>query len=119
MKALAGGLLLSLVCPSLLVGQERDRSLERLSLALQQPIPILRGVDPVETPVRKSLGILTLVPPELRGEMVRVSVPVGDLVSRAINGVAAARQRREEEAARRRVEAALKWFANQQPSSRR
>lgn len=119
MKALAGGLLLSLVCPSLLVGQERDRSLERLTLALQQPIPILRGVDPVETRVRRSLGVLTLVPPELPGEMVRVSGPIGALVSRVIRGVGGARQRREAEAARRRVEAALTWLADQQASSQR
>jgi hypothetical protein len=119
MKALEGGLLLSLVCSVPLVGQERDRSLERIALALQQPHPIMRGVDPVETAVPKTLGIFTLVPPELQGEIVRVSVPIGELVSRAFRGVAAAKQRRREKAARRRVDADLKWFAAHQPSSRR
>lgn len=53
------------------------------------------------------LGIFTLVPPTSRGEMVRVSIPIGELVTRAFAGVAAANQRRQEAAARRRVEEAL------------
>ena len=114
MKALAGGLLFSLACSAPLVGQERDRSLERISLALQKPFSIMRGVDPIEVPAPKTLGIFTLVPPERHGEMVRVSIPIGELVSRAFRSVAAAKRRRQEEAARRRVEAALKWFADQQ-----
>ncbi len=118
MKAVAGGLLLWLVCLAPLVGQERDRSLERITLALQQSHSVMRGIAPVATAGPTTLGIFTLVPPELQGEFVRVSVPIGELVSRAFRGVAAARQRRQEEAARRRVKAALKWFATQQPSSR-
>jgi hypothetical protein len=119
MKALAGGLFLSLLCSAPLAGQEKNRSFERITLALQQPLPIVRGVDPVETPVLKTLGIFTLVQPERPGEMVRVTVPIGELVARAFRGVAAATERRREENARRRVEAALKWFVDQQPSSQR
>jgi hypothetical protein len=118
MKALAGGLLLWVVGIVPLAGQERDRSLERISLALQGPDPAIRGIDPVEPVSPTKLGIFTLVPPELPGEFVRVSVPVGELVSRAFRAVATAKRRRQDDAARRRVEAALKWFAAQPPSSR-
>jgi hypothetical protein len=48
--------------------------------------------------------------------MVRVSVPIGELVSRAFKGAAAASRRRQEAAARRKVEAALEWFKEQPPS---
>ncbi len=119
MKGLAGGLLVSLVCWAPLLAQEGDRSLERISLALQQPLPTVRGVTPVESASPKTFGIFTLIPPTGRGEIVRVSVPIGDLVSRAFKGVAAANHRRQEAAARRKVEAALTWFAEQQPSSKR
>jgi hypothetical protein len=119
MKALAGSLVLSLAYSISLVGQERERSLERNTLALQQPRPIVRGIDPVDTDVPKTLGIFTLVPPTKRGEIVRVAVPIGELVSRAFKGVAAANQRRQEAAARRQVEEALRRFAEQQPASQR
>lgn len=110
MKGLAGGLLVWVVCGAPLVAQERDRSLERVSLALQQPIPVVPSVGQVESTLPKTLGILTLVPPTRPGEIVRVSVPIGELVSRAFRSVAEANQRRQESAARRRVEAALKRF---------
>jgi hypothetical protein len=114
MKALAGGLLVSVVFSAPLLAQERDRSLERITLALQQPLPIVRGVAPVESAVPKTLGIATLVPPTGPGEIVRVSVPIGELVSRVFKGAAAANRRRQEAAARRKVEAALEWFKEQQ-----
>jgi hypothetical protein len=119
MKALASGLLVSVLCSAPLLAQEENRSLERITVALQKPLPIVRGVDPVESAVPKTLGIFTLVPPELQGEMVRISVPIGELVSRAFRGVAVAKQRRQEAASRRRVDADLKWFADQQHSSPR
>jgi hypothetical protein len=113
MKALAGGLFVSMVCSGPLLAQERDRSLERISLALQQQLPIVRSVGPVETGVLKTFGIFTLVPPTGQGEMVRVSVPIGELVSRAFRAAAATNRRRQEAAARRKVEAALEWFKEQ------
>jgi hypothetical protein len=99
-----------------LLAEERERSLERISLALQQPLPVMRRVAPAESTVPKTFGIFTLVPPIGRGEMVRVSVPTGELVSRAFKGAAAANRRRQEAAARREVEAALEWFKQEQPS---
>jgi hypothetical protein len=120
MKALAGGLLVSLASSVPLLAQERDRSLERIGLALQIPAPIVREVPPVESAVPKKLGIFTLVPPTGRGEMVRVSIPIGELVSRAFKGAASANRRRKEAAARREVEAALEWFKEhrKQPAAR-
>lgn len=113
MKGLAGGLLISLVCWAPMVAQERDRSLERINLAVQQPLPIERGVGQVESTLPKTFGIFTLVQPTRPGEMVRVSIPLGELVSRAFKGVAAANHRRQEAAARRKVLAELKWFEEQ------
>lgn len=114
MKALAGGLLVVLAGSAPLAAQERERSLERIAVALQQPAAIVRGIDPDGSATPKTFGIFTLIPPEGRGEMVRVSVPVGELVSRVFKGVAATRHRRQEAAARRQVDVALKWLADQQ-----
>lgn len=116
MKGLAGGLLISVACSATLVGQERDRSFERISLRLQQAPPVLGVVNPVEGAAPKRIGIFTLVPPTAPGEMVRVSVPIGELVSRAFKGAAAANRRRQESAVRRRVAADLEWFKAQPPS---
>jgi hypothetical protein len=114
MRALAAGIALSSICLAPLLAQERDRSLERIDLATQQPSAIVTSVVPVERDLPKKLGMFTLVSPALRGEMVRVSVPVGEYVTRALTSVAASKHRRQEAAARRRVEASLKRFAEQQ-----
>ena len=119
MKGFAGGLLVWLACSAPVLAQERDRSLERIGLALQQPLPIVPGVVPFQENLPQKLGILTLVPPTMPGEIVRVSIPIGEFVSRAIRSVAAANQRRQEAAARRKVEAAVKWFKEQPPPPKR
>jgi hypothetical protein len=116
MKALAGWLVVSATSTAPLLGQQRDRSLERMRLALEQPAEIVRGVSPVETAVPKTFGSVTFVPPTLRGEMVRVTIPIGELVSRAFKGAAAANRRRQEAGARRTVEADLESFKQQQTS---
>jgi len=113
MKGLAAGLLVSLAWSAPLLAQERDRSLQRIGLALQQQSPIARGIGPVESASPIRLGIFTLVSPALRGEIVRVSVPIGELVTQAFKGVAAANLKRQEAAARLRAEAAVKQFAKQ------
>jgi len=134
MRGLAAGILVSAVCSAPTLAQERDRSLERISLALQQPSPIVADVAPVEsmpptfriftlalttsdeTPIEsaapKKLGF-TLVLPTKPGQIIAVSVPIGALVTGAFRRVAAAHYRRQEAAARRKVEAELKRFAEQ------
>jgi hypothetical protein len=114
MRAIAGGLLLIVSWSPSLLGQERDRALERIEFALQQPPSILRGFDPMETAAPTTFGIVTLVPPTGRGEIIRVTIPIGELVSRAFKARSTARRRRQEAAVRREVESALQRFKEQQ-----
>jgi hypothetical protein len=113
MKGLGAGFALSLAFCAPLLAQERERSLERITVALQQPSPIVRGFAPLDNDLPKKLGLITVVPPVLRGEFVRVSVPVGELVTGAVRGIASARRRRQEAGARRQVEADLRLFEEQ------
>jgi hypothetical protein len=103
--------------PSLL-GQERDRALERIELGLQQPPSVLRGFDPVGSATPTTFGIFTLVPPTGRGEMIRVTIPIGEIVSRAFKANKAARRRRQEATARREVESELQRFKEQRSASK-
>ena len=57
MKGFTGSLLVSLVCSAPLLAQERDRSLERIALELQEPIPITPGVSRLRN-LPKNLGHL-------------------------------------------------------------
>lgn len=103
MKSLLAALLVALACSDTLLAQPRDRTLEKFDLALART-PALRmelGPDP---PAPRTFGVFTLVPPHGRGEMIRVSVPIGALVSRAARSVAAANRRRHEADARREVQ---------------
>jgi hypothetical protein len=110
MRAVAGGLLLAVSCSVPLLGQERDRALQRIELRLQQPPSVLRGLAPVERAAPMTFLIFTLVPPVGRGEIIRVTIPIGELASRAFKAASAARRRRQEAAGRREVEAALHRF---------
>lgn len=119
MKGRLPGLVVVLACSAPLIAQERDRSRERIGLALQQPPVIVSGVGLVENPQPRTFGVFTMVPPTGPGELIRVSVPIGEFVSRAVRTVAAANHRRQESAARRRVQAELRRLEGQQtPSSR-
>jgi hypothetical protein len=51
------------------------------------------------------------MPPVSPGEMIRVSIPIGELVTRAFKGIAASNRRRQEIAVRRKVAAELEQFA--------
>ena len=119
MKGVVGGVLVALAWWTPLVAREQSDSLERIGLALQHPLPSVRGLGPVDSGAPKTFGIFTLLEPTGPGEVIRVSVPVGEFVSRAVKGVAAANHRRQEAAARRKVEAELKRFEEQQASRAR
>ena len=99
-----------------LAAQGRDRSIERIFLALQQPAPVVRSPDRVAGSGPETFGIFTLVTPEGPGAIIRVSVPIGELVSRAFKGAAAARYRRQEAAARREVAEVVRRFEGQKPA---
>jgi hypothetical protein len=61
-------------------------------------------------PPSTRIGMLTLVPPDTNGEIVKVVVPIGELVSRAATGVSSARRRRAERSAREQVTRELREF---------
>lgn len=85
---------------------------EQLTVAAQQP---LRLTIPVWTePPPKRIGVFTLVPPEHRGEIVQVSMPVGNLAMRAARAIGQAQSRRAEQKARKEVAQALKDFQTSQ-----
>ena len=55
--------------------------------------------------------IALVVPPTSPGEIVRVRLPIGEVLSRTARGIARANQRRREAAARLEVQRALTTFA--------
>jgi hypothetical protein len=61
-----------------------------------QPKLIIRSEDlfPLTPPTK--LGIFTLVPPETKGEVIRVAIPIGELASRAARAISDARHGRAE-----------------------
>lgn len=84
---------------------------KRLNTTLPpQPKLIIRTEDlfPPTSPTR--LGMFTLVPPDTKGEVVRVSVPIGELVSRAARAISDANHRRAERKADERVRKDLAQF---------
>jgi hypothetical protein len=81
---------------------------EQLTVAAQGP-PGLTIPTWIEPPP-KTFGIFTLALPAQRGEVFRVSVPVGELVMRAAHAIGQARYRQAEAKARKEVEQALKDF---------
>ena len=111
MKGIAATVLLGLV--GIGVGSARAEQAEpkRVNPALQTPPKlIIRAEDlfPLTRPAR--VGMFTLVPPEANGEVVRVSIPVGELVSRAARAISDANHRRAERKADERVQKDLEQF---------
>jgi hypothetical protein len=107
-----------------LAAQEPDRTLDRFTLALQQPHTIVSSAAtgdalriterqmfgmPVFEPLAgaPTLGPLTFAAPQLRGEFIRLALPIGAYLSSGIRTAAAANRRRQEQSARRRVDAEL------------
>ena len=92
-------------------------SLDAIRSGLQRSTPpfvISGAARPTDVhPTR--LGVLTLIPPDTDGEMVRVAIPVGELTMRAVRAVTNARHRRAERAAERSVREDLRAFQAKQP----
>jgi hypothetical protein len=126
MRRLAAALVVVLSLQNQASAQDGNRSLERISLALQQPPSVFTEAiktSPRQTPGvsifepmagAPKLGPFTLGTPQ-QGEIIRLSLPIGEYVSRLAHGIAAVNYRRKEAAARRRVEADLKVFLDRQP----
>jgi len=91
-------------------------SLERVRVALQQrqPSPVIVGPLVPIPPDEWRFGILTFLPPDTRGEFVRVRVPIGALVSGVAHSIAATQRHRDEKAAREDVAKALEEFRKAQ-----
>lgn len=116
--------ILVVLASSQLAAQTPDRTLQRVSLALERPPSGLSGTGgdtmrmverqvlgtSVYEPVTGApkLGPFEFVAPQLRGEFIRLALPVGKYLSQGMRGLAAANRRRQEQAARRRVEADIK-----------
>ncbi len=85
---------------------------EQLTVATQPPLRLIIPLWIEPPPTR--IGVLTLVPPERRGEMIQMSLPVGDLAMRAARTLGQAQRRRAEEKARKDVAQTIKDFQIQQ-----
>ena len=97
------------------VSPSSSASLERVRVALQQqPSPLIVGPLIPLPPDERRFGILTFLPPDTRGEFVRVRVPIGALVSGVTHSIATTQHRRAERAAREDVAKALEEFRKAQ-----
>jgi len=85
---------------------QSDQTRERLSVSAQEPLRLT--IPPWIEPTPKRFGVLTIKQPERRGEIVQVSVPIGDLTMRATRAIGQAQHRRAEQKARKEVEQAIK-----------
>lgn len=95
------------------IGSAHGEQVERQRIAVTAPAPpklIIRRADlfPLTRPAR--LGMLTLVPPQTTGEVVRVSIPIGELVSRGARTISDANRRHAGRKADERVRKDLERF---------
>jgi hypothetical protein len=123
MRIIVGASFLIIVCLAASAEAQQPNpptSIERVWLGLQRPqqqpglnVPTLPSwMDPAP----RRLGMLTLLPPQTNGGLIRVAVPVGDLAARAARAVSSARHRRAERKASERVQRALQNFQAQLPA---
>jgi hypothetical protein len=91
---------------------------ESLKQTLQKPQTLNLSFQPeqfwIEPKDPTRSRILTIVPPT-DGEVINVSVPVGELVMRAAHAIARAQYRRQERQAHDEVQRALQEFFQAQP----
>src|SRR5688572_8308767 len=106
--------LLCLTDPARAQQAESMASLQHLSIGLHNPpTPSILSTPVIGEPRRTKVGIFTFIPPSHRGEMVRVSLPVGDLVVRGVRGFNAMQHRRAERRAREEVQRVLREYEAQ------
>ena len=79
---------------------------EQQTVAVQGPLRLT--IPTWIEPTPKRFGMVTLTQPERRGEVVRLSVPIGELTMRAAHAIGRAQQHRAEQKARREVEQAIR-----------
>jgi hypothetical protein len=92
-------------------------SIDAIRAGLQRSAPslVIRSAAPPLEVHPTHLGVLTLVPPDRNGEMVKIAIPIGELTTRALRAGSNARRRRAERAAERRVLEDLRAFQARQP----
>ena len=110
--ALASPCFLTVVKAQQVAAPSSSASQERIRVALQQrqPSPLIVGPMVPIPPDGRGFGILTFLPPDTRGEFVRVRVPIGALGRGVAHSMAATQHRRAERAAREDVARALEEF---------
>jgi hypothetical protein len=90
--------------------QADPQRLKTTSPPAPQPRLIIRADELFPVISRPRLGVLTLVPPQMDGEVIRVGIPVGELISRAARSISDANHRRAERRADERVRQDLEQF---------
>ncbi len=112
LAALASPCSLALVQAQEVAAPSSSASQERIRVALQQrpPSPLIVGPMVPIPPDGRRFGILTFLPPDTRGQFVRVGVPIGALGSGVAHSMAATQHRHAERAAREDVARALEEF---------
>lgn len=100
--------------PRMLEAQVDDRSVERVRAATQRPLQLDSGSIAWTAPPPRKLGVFALEPPSTRGEILRLRLPIGELLSKGAKGVSTANQRRRESSAGRHVQQELSAFIARQ-----
>lgn len=114
MRSIAFVLSMSVLCieaPMLAQEAGSSASVDRLRATLQKLSAQPRLPNPIWTPHdRRQLGIVTLIPVVGPGDIARVSLPIGELVTSAARAVKDSKRRRTERNARQDVQRALREF---------
>ena len=113
------GLMIALTATSVRGAEQQPPPREPAAAVQTQPKLVIKTEDlfPLTRPTR--LGLFTVVPPQTNGEVVRLSVPIGELVSKAAHAISEANHRRAERQAGERVRDDLARFlaATARPTS--
>jgi hypothetical protein len=101
---------IALIATSVRAAEQQPPPREVSAAVQAQPKLVIKTEDlfPLTRPTR--LGLFTVVPPQTNGEVIRVSVPVGELVSKAAHAISEANHRRAERKADEHVRIDLETF---------